>query len=176
MPETASGVSLMKLELGLTAALSAIMMTISPAVAADMPKTGSFHIKSTATGSSRFVILGKGESHLDIWEEQGKAEGEGLLSNMTTKCFGVGETLKGISETPQGHCVYRDADGDQIVYRTGIEKHNQERALARGWGQAILGTGKYEAIVASYVVTCELMGPSSGYTNACEGQGSYILP
>lgn len=166
----------MKVELRLPAALGAILLATFSSVAADTPKSGAFHFKSTAQGSSRYVTVGKGESHLDIWEEIGKSEGEGLLSNMTIRCFGVGETFKAINETPQGHCVHRDADGDQIVYRTGIEKHNQERSVARGWGQAILGTGKYDGIVASYVVTCEVTGPSSGYSSECEGRGSYIFP
>ena len=165
----------MKLELPLTAALIALLSTISVAKAAELPKAGSFHLKSTAAGSSRFVTLGKGESHLDIWEELGKTEGDGPLSNMTTRCFGVAETFKGITQTPQGYCVYRDADGDQIVYKTGNEKHDEEKSVSKGWGQAILGTGKYEGVVAAYVVTCELSGPSGGYSNACEGQGSYIL-
>jgi hypothetical protein len=167
---------LMKVKRRPTAALAILLLTASIAVAADLPKTGVFSINSTAKGSSRVVTIGNGESHLDIWEELGATEGEGALGNMATRCFGVGETFKQINETPQGYCVYRDADGDQIVYRTGNEKHNQERSVSRGWGQAILGTGKYQGIVASYVVACELIGPSGGYSNECKGQGSYILP
>ncbi len=166
----------MEFKLKLAAALGPVLLTASIAAAADMPKTGAFNINSTAQGSSRFVTIGKGESHLDIWEELGKTEGDGPLTNMTTRCFGVGETFKGINQTPQGYCVHRDADGDQIIYKTGNEKHNQERSVTRGWGQAILGTGKYEGIVAGYVVTCEQNGPSSGYSSECKGQGSYILP
>ena len=166
----------MRAKLGLTAALGTVLLAASFASAEDMPKTGAFNIHTTSTGSSRFVTIGKGESHFDIWEELGKAEGDGPLGNMTTRCFGVGETIKGISETPQGHCIHRDADGDQIVYEIGIEKHNQERSVSEGWGHAILGTGKFQGIAASYVVACELIGPSSGYSNECKGQGSYIFP
>jgi hypothetical protein len=165
----------MKFELRLGTALGVFLLMASPGGAADLPKTGSFHMKSTATGSSDLVPIGKGESYLNIWKEIGKVEGDSPLGNMTTRCYGTAETFKLTNETPQGHCVFRDADGDQIVYRTADEKHDEGRAVFRGWGQAVLGTGKYEGIVANYVVTCELDGPSSGYDLACEGQGSYIL-
>jgi hypothetical protein len=158
------------------AALAVASLIATPLIAEEASKVGTFKIKGTATGSLRYVTIGNGESHLDVFEETGKVEGEGLLSNMTTRCFSVGETVQSVSETPHGHCIYRDADGDQVVYRTGVEKHPQERATIKGWGEAMLGTGKYAGIVASYVVVCNISGPGSGYTNECEGEGSYILP
>ena len=66
----------------------------------------------------------------------------GRLSNMTTRCFGVAETFKGITQTPQGYCVYRDADGDQIVYKTGNEKHDEEKSVLEGLGPSDLGHGE----------------------------------
>ena len=132
-------------------------------------------MKRTTTASYRIVPIDNGESFLEIREETGKVEGDGLFSNMTTRCFGTGETIKGIRET-HGYCVDRDADGDQIVYRTNTEKPREERSSVRGVGESMLGSGKYAGIVANYVVSCEESGPYSSYANACEGKGSYILP
>ena len=141
----------------------------------DRPKIGAFSMKRMTTGSYRLVPVGNGENYLEIREEVGKVQGDGLLSNMTTRCFGTGETINNIRET-RGFCVDRDADGDQVIYRTKTEKRSQDKSSVRGSGDAMLGTGKYAGIEASYVVSCEESGPYSGYTSACEGQGSYILP
>jgi hypothetical protein len=171
-----AGGSIIKSCLSRVAALAVASLFATPLVAEEAPKVGTFKMKGTATGSLRYVTIGNGESHLDVFEETGKVEGEGLLSNMTTRCFSVGETVQTVSEAPHGHCIYRDADGDQVVYRTAVEKHSMEKSTAKGWGEAMLGAGKYAGIVASYVVVCNISGPGSGYINECEGQGSYILP
>jgi hypothetical protein len=157
-----------------TPVLSAALLIATPLFAEELPKAGTFTMKSITTGSVRFATVGNGESHLDIWEQNGKVEGDGLLSNMKRRCFGVQETVKAVSETPHGYCVDRDADGDQVVYRTAEEKHSW--TSMRGSGVAMLGTGKYTGIVASYVVACQYSGPDGDLTAECIGQGSYILP
>lgn len=166
----------MKAFLSLMATIGAAALMATPSGAGDLPKTGAFSFKSTTTGAMRFVTVGNGGSYLYIWEEAGKSEGSSPFGNVTTRCFGVGETVQRISEAPHGYCVDRDADGDQIAYRTASEKYPDNKTSVRGWGEAMLGTGKYQGIVASYVIACEHSGPDAGYTNECEGQGNYILP
>jgi hypothetical protein len=158
------------------AALVSALLIAMPSVAKDLQKSGALRMKSTSTGSYRFFGIGDGASHLDLSENTGKIVGEGLLNGMTTHCFDVGETVKSVSETPHGHCVDRDADGDQIVYRTAFEKSSWSSTKLRGSGIAMLGTGKYEGIVSSYTLACEVTGPEAGYTMECDGQGTYILP
>ena len=165
----------MSFHLSLTAALGATLLIATSSFAEDVPKTGVFNAKDTSTGSYRFFPVGDGGSHLSISEQTGKIEGEGLLNSMMSHCFGVGETVKLVNET-HGYCIDRDKDGDQIIFRTSFEKHPWNSAKMRGSGIAMLGTGKYEGIVASYIVACEASGPVTGYTMECDGQGSYMLP
>lgn len=166
----------MSLPLILAASLASGLLIAAPSLADDAPKTGVLNMKSTSTGSYRYFGIGDGASHIDVSEQTGKIEGEGLLKGMTTHCFGVGETVNAISETPHGHCIARDADGDQIVYRTSLEKHSWFSIRLRGSGVAMLGTGKYKGIVSSYTIACEITGPETGYTAECDGQGTYMLP
>ena len=103
-------------------------------------------------------------------------EAEGLLNAMTTHCFEVREIIKWVTETPRGYCIDRDMDGDQIIFRTSFEKRSWSSTKMRGSNAAMLGTGKYGWIVASYVVASETSGPDAGFTMECDGGGSYMLP
>jgi hypothetical protein len=133
----------MRAYLGLVAALGLPVLMATPSSAGDLPKTGAFSFKSKTTGTMRFLTVGNGDSYLYIWEEGGNSEGSSPFGNVKTRCFGVDETVQRISESPHGHCVDRDADGDQIAYRTASEKYPENKTSVRGWGEAMLGTGKY---------------------------------
>jgi hypothetical protein len=158
-----------------TALLGAAVVLAIPASADDAPKSGAFSVKSSSKGSYHFLGIGDG-SHLSIAEHTGIIDGEGILHGMTIHCIGIAETINAVTETPHGYCVDRDGAGDTIVFRTAYEKHSWFSSKSKGSGVAMLGTGKYKGVVASFTVACEASGPETGFTMECDGQGSYILP
>ena len=101
--------------------LSTVMAFGIAAIAADLPKEGTYKGTFTAFGTIKFTAVGK-ERVLTVWDENGLSLTDGFLDHVTWHCWGTGDYTKGVGQE-QGYCVGTDPAGDQIADNVHTEKH-----------------------------------------------------
>jgi hypothetical protein len=151
----------------------------SAAMAADLPKEGTFTFTYSGAGTFKATPIGK-ERLLAAWDENGLSVGNGLFDHVTWHCWGIADTANRMSQW-QGYCVTTDPAGDQIVAEVASDgKYPADAKSFRGTGKLTTGTGKYAGVSGGY--TADLHAPE--FRTAAEGtfaqygttQGSYKLP
>jgi hypothetical protein len=73
------------------------------ALAADLPKEGTYSGTASAAGTSKAYPVGKDRT-LVTWDENGFGVGNGVFDHMTSHCFGLADITSGM-EQDQGYCV-----------------------------------------------------------------------
>lgn len=157
--------------------LSAAMFFGIAALAADLPKEGTFTATYSGYGTYKVTPVGK-----ELWflsfDENGLTVGSGLLDHMTWHCWGVGDGKISIVQD-RGYCVLTDPAGDQIATDTASDGKVD---LSKPYGVTnaiMMGTGKYAGITGSWtfvVHTSEFKMPEGSYVQYSLLKGSYKLP
>jgi len=158
--------------------LAAAMLFATTAMAADLPKEGTFSHATYHFGTWKGTMVGKGQ-FLGSWDHNGLSIGNGITDHLSWHCWGLSETQNGINQG-NGYCVATDPDGDQIGGTTVAEKYASNAKTFRGLATFTAGTGKYAGISGSFTYVChgnEFKAAAEGtYLAHCDGQGSYKLP
>jgi hypothetical protein len=159
--------------------LSTAMAFGAAAMAADMPKEGTYNDDYAAYGTAKATAIGK-ERVLVVWDENGLWLSKGLGNHMTWHCFGLGDITSGM-EQDRGYCAATDPTGDQLVGDVASdEKYPAGAKSFSGKLTFTTGTGKYAGISGGGTFTChgrEFRTAAEGtYVNYCTNQGSYKIP
>jgi|ERR1700733_4634865 hypothetical protein len=159
--------------------LSTAMACGVAAVAADLPKEGTYNADYTAFGAFKPTAIGK-ERVLATFDENGLWLSKGFADRVTWHCFGLIDIPNGIEQF-RGYCVGTDPNGDQLV--TDISSDGRFPADAKSFSAKVTlatGTGKYAGISGGGSATCH--GPEfrtaveGTYATYCTNSGSYKLP
>jgi hypothetical protein len=158
--------------------LSTAMFFGVTAMAADLPKEGTYSGTYSGFGTVKATPIGK-ERLLIVWEENGLLLTNGMFDHTTVHCWGTSDSAKGVVQD-QGYCVVTDPAGDQIVQIPISEKRPLDQ---KSYGVSITqsgGTGKYAGISGDEHDVChsgEFKPATDGtYLQYCTFQGSYKLP
>jgi hypothetical protein len=163
--------------LALTAAIS------FGAMAADLPKEGTFSGTYSAAGTYKAYPVGKDRT-LVMWEENGLSVGKGVFDHTTSHCFGLADIANGM-EQDHGYCVVTDIDGDQSVTEDVSDGKRPTSAKSFGFtGTLTSGTGKYAGISGEWTGvmhgpdfrTDRTGGPEGTYVQYGEFQAKYKVP
>jgi hypothetical protein len=109
----------MRLCLSSVLALGAATFFATTAVAGDLPKERTFSVAGMASGNWKVVPEGS-PWFVGLWDENGKITGEGLLKDMSWRCFGVPESIA-IPFKTSGYCTGTDQDGERVLFRIATE-------------------------------------------------------
>jgi len=155
-----------------TCIMSAFTLSISvafgaAAMAADLPKEGTFSGTFSGVGTAKATAIGK-ERLLLVFDENGLQLTNGFLDHTTWHCWGLADYTNGMG-TEHGYCIATDTEGDQVVASFGPgDKHAPDQKSWTGSGTFTMGTGKYKGI-------------SGGWTNVSRGnefrptvEGTYL--
>jgi hypothetical protein len=160
-------------------AFTAAMALGVTAMAADLPKEGTFSGTSPAAGTYKLYPVGK-EHDVATWDENGLFVGSGLLDHMTFHCFGLADSAIGMDQF-RGYCVLTDPAGEQIVADVVSDgKHASNAKSYRALATFTAGTGKYAGITGGWTV--DLHAPDfrtateGTYVQYGETQAKYKLP
>ena len=153
-------------------------MFFGTAVAADLPKEGTWTATYSAFGMAKATPVGK-ERLLLTYDDNGLTVGDGLLNHMTWHCWGLGDYTSGTGQD-HGNCVGTDPAGDQIAIDWNIGKHPMDQKLVNGSFTLTTGTGKYAGITGSATFADdgnEFKPATDGtYFAHNTNKGSYKLP
>jgi hypothetical protein len=131
-----------------TLAVAATMALGATALAADLPKEGTFSGTFSSAGTYKAYPVGKDRT-LVTWDENGLSVGNGAFDHMTYHCFGLANIANGM-EQDQGYCVGTDPAGDQVVVEPAGEKRPTSAKSFGEIGTITAGTGKYTGISGGY--------------------------
>ena len=162
--------------------LSTVMAFGIAAIAADLPKEGTYKGTFTAFGTIKFTAVGK-ERVLTVWDENGLSLTDGFLDHVTWHCWGTGDYTKGVGQGARPAIAWElDPAGDQIVAKTfntlrSTRLYSQRLFVCTGHvdGRAPANSGWRERRVGRSRVT---RGTSSSrltegtYIQKCDIQGS----
>jgi hypothetical protein len=160
--------ALLSTAIGLTAALA----FGCPAIAADLPQSGSFKLHSGWKGVGEVVQIEKdhvfGAGH--FYGVTFNDAGSGPLHNGAVFCPYALELMNGAGPL-QGLCAWSDSDGDKIfTYATGKIAAS---GAASGEHQITGGTGKFKGIQGKGSFQCIALNDKAQY--ACTQQFEYSL-
>ena len=130
-----------------TVALGIALALGTAAMAADLPKEGSFSGTYAAFGTVKAAPMGK-ERLLLTFDQNGLSVGDGLLNHMTWHCWGLGDFTNGTGQS-HGYCMGTDPAGEQVAINWGDEKHPLDQKTVTGSFTFTSGTGKYAGITGS---------------------------
>jgi hypothetical protein len=83
------------------------------AMAADLPKEGTYSGTYSSVGTVKATAVGK-ERVLIAFDEYGLSLGKGITDRMRRHCSGLIDLVSGIGQI-HGHCATTDPDGNQIA-------------------------------------------------------------
>jgi hypothetical protein len=158
--------------------LGAAIFFGTAAMAADLPKEGTFSGSYYAIGTVKATRVG--ELTLLVVDENGLSLGNGLTDHMTWHCWGAFNFVSGTG-APHGSCVLTDPKGDQISLDFQHEKWSSPYAKnVPASAKFTGGTGKFAGISGGFTYvahTNELRtAADGGYGFYNTHQGSYKLP
>jgi hypothetical protein len=159
-------------------ALTAMFFGIS-AMAADLPKQGTYSGTLSGFGTTKATQIGK-ERLLMVYDLNALDLTNGLLDHFTWHCFGLVDTTNGMTQY-RGYCVGTDPAGDQVVGDDVSDgKYPQDAKSFSGMLTLTTGTGKYAGISGSQKYICHLpdFRPATVGTffQYCTQSGNYKLP
>jgi hypothetical protein len=157
--------------------LTAAMAFGATAMAADLPKEGTFSGTYSGFGTAKVTPVGKDRT-LVVWDSNGLTVGKGIWDHVTWHGFGLEDITSGTGKL-HGYFVGTDPDGDQILVNmpevTQVIGGNNSTVTLMLTG----GTGKYSGIGGSFKSLCAsgLRTAVEGtYADSCANEGSYKLP
>ena len=134
---------------------SAAIIVGSSAIAADLPKEGTFKGTYGSSGEIKVIVVGKERALMSWHDERGQSVGEGFLDHMSWLCWGGADFVKGTGQL-QGKCVATDQNGDQIVDDLSSETYSPTDKSFKVFDKFTSGTGKYEGISGGGVSVIDL--------------------
>lgn len=161
--------------------LPAIMTVIfgfaTSAMAADLPKEGTFNGTYTAIGTYKATKIG--DRVLNIFDENGVQVTNGFGDHFTFHCWGTNEIANGDS-TSQGYCVGTDPTGDLVEVKFAWDRHATGEMAPKGPATYVAGTGKFAGISGDIALvghSGEFRPPVEGtYVSYVTFAGNYKLP
>jgi hypothetical protein len=159
--------------------LSTAIVFGAVAMAADLPKEGTFSATYSAVGTAKTTQIGK-ERVLIALDETGLSVGRGLFDHITWHCSGIENVTSGMGEY-HGYCVATDPTGDQFVvnFNDGVKQAWPAKTYDYS-GTLTTGSGKYAGISGTIKGECHAgdFRPVSAetYLDYCAPEGSYKLP
>lgn len=159
------------------ATLSSAMLLSTVAVAADLPKEGTFSVTYFSYGAGKSMQLAK-ERWFAHFEDHGLTVGSGLLDHMSWHCWGVADGANSIARF-NGWCVLTDPAGDQIASDFASDEKVDLAKTHTNGGTFSMGTGKYAGISGRWTYTShgsEFKTPEGEFLNYGAVEGSYKLP
>jgi hypothetical protein len=157
--------------------LSTAMFFGVAAMAADLPKEGTYSGTYSSVGTVKATAVGK-ERMLIAFDEYGLSLGKGITDRMRWHCSGLIDLMSGIGQI-HGHCAAADPDGDQIAVNFDGDKFSPAAKTNSVMVKLTTGTGKYTGISGGHTfiphsdVFQSAEGPSVNYGTF---EGSYKLP
>ena len=146
------------------------------AIAADLPKEGTFKGTFSSYGTAKTTKVG--DLALTMFDETGPQLTDGFADHMTVHCWGIGETANG-TVTNQGYCAGIDPSGDTLAWKFSGEKSSQDKAMT-GSATFTAGTGKFVGVssTSQFVVHAREFhaSPDGTFVNYVTFEGSYKLP
>lgn len=121
--------------------LSTAMAFGAAAMAADLPKEGTFSGTGTGHGTYKAIVIGK-ERMLLVVNDYAATVSNGFGDHITWNCFGLGDYTKGMGHN-HGYCVGTDPSGDQLVMDWVDEDHTPDQKSFNGSFTWTTGTGKF---------------------------------
>jgi hypothetical protein len=159
-------------------ALTAAVTLGTAAMAADLPRQGTFEGTYSSFGTFKPTSVGK-ELLLAPWEENGLSVGSGFIDHMTWHCFGLYQAEKG-QDQAHGYCVATDADGDQVVSDVVQGKGPVSAKVYDVSLKFTSGTGKYAGISGAVETAAHAHeirpATENTYHQYATWKGSYKLP
>jgi hypothetical protein len=147
------------------------------AVAADLPKEGTFN--GTYTGIGTYKTIKIGDRALTRFDENGVQVTNGFANHVTFNCWGTNEVTNG-EAVSQGYCVGTDPTGDLIEGKFTNDKHTVGDKAFKGSFSFVAGTGKFAGIsgtVANVHSGAEFRPLVEGtYVSYVALEGNYKLP
>jgi hypothetical protein len=159
--------------------LSTAILFETAAMAADLPKEGSF--SGTYSGFATFKAAPIGKDRiLIVWDDNGMSLGKGIVDHATWHGFGLDDIASGMVRF-SGYYVTTDRDGDQIVANMAERTGAADAKSFNGSATLTTGTGKYAGITGDYTYVCmspnEFRTATQGtFAYGCTLQGSYKIP
>jgi hypothetical protein len=158
--------------------LSTAMAFGAAAMAADLPKEGTYKGTYASVGTFKNNPIGK-DRLLTVFDETGLQVTDGFTDHTTWHCWGTGDFTKGMGGE-QGHCIATDTAGDKISTKFVSDKHALDQ---KSWSMSTTceeGTGKFASVSCSetdIIHGNEFPAPPEGtYVVYATLQGSYKLP
>ena len=114
---------------------------VGGALAADLPKEGSYDVTSCSSGVSSAIAFSKTHT-ASSYELTGTTRSNppgGAFDMVTYRCVGMGSSIEG-RNTGMNLCEVIDKDGDKYLVRNTSEGPKSVQ-------ETLAGTGKYEGIV-----------------------------
>jgi hypothetical protein len=147
----------------------ATLALITPVLAADPPKSGSFKTASAFKAVEETTSVGDKHtlSHGTAW---GVVTDDNPLRIKTAMCPYISE-VNGDTISFNGRCAWSDADGDKI-----FTEWTSKMTFAGGDGAQPFtgGSGKFSGIQGSNPFQCQIVGKEGQFT--CTQQWTYQLP
>ena len=163
----------------LTIAAGAFLTSLTlgtAAIAADLPKEGTFKGTFSSYGTNKTTKVG--DLSLTTFDETGPELTDGFADHVALHCWGIGEAANGITAN-HGYCVGTDPSGDTLASKFAGEHATQDKAM-KGTTTFTSGTGKFAGVSGTlhYVVHApEFRAPTEGtYVNYVTFEGNYKLP
>jgi hypothetical protein len=149
------------------------------AMAADLPKEGTFNGTYSGFNTFKAITVGK-EWLLSVVDVNGLTVGNGFLDHATWHCPILYNVASGMGQW-QGYCVVTNAAGDQVVTTSVSDgKFPADAKSYSGSGTFTMGTGKYTGISGGWTAVFhgpDFRTPAEGtITDYGEMKGSYKLP
>jgi hypothetical protein len=149
--------------------------------AQDLDPEAAFTINFTSTvvNGEPTIPIGPDEA-IGLYEgvlTASNAEGRGLLHNLTGRCLGMfAIDTEAATFEQHGHCVYTDADGDQVWERFDFAAQPLAPVQIAS-GRWLGGSGKYEGIRGEFEIRVRPLRPATEEFGQVIGskQGSYRI-
>jgi hypothetical protein len=127
-----------------------IGLFVVTAMAADLPKEGTFSGTCTGLGTFKTTKIGDDRA-LVTFDETGAQLTNGFADHTTFHCWGTVEITKGERIT-EGYCVGTDPTGDLLEVKVSA-KNALSNTVRKGSNTFIGGSGKYAGISGAIATT-----------------------
>jgi hypothetical protein len=164
-----------KMRMAVALSLGAVFAFGTPAVAADLPQSGTIKIHSSFKSNSQAVEVGKKHFMGSFigWAVTYNDAGSGPLHLGAAMCTSSFDDINGSADYDGGRCAWGDAGGADKFFIVWSGK-GTDNVGAQGTGTITGGTGKYAGIQGKMAWQCKDVEPSQ-WLVACTQQFDYQL-
>jgi hypothetical protein len=154
-----------------------IIFGFTSAMAADLPKEGTF--KGTYTGFGTYKTFMIGDRALHVFDENGTQETDGFADHMTFHCWGTSIVENG-EAAADGYCIGIDPARNLLQVKFAQDKHKVGDTAVKGSVSLIAGTGKFTGVIGT-VATIHHAGEflpleEGTYVSHVTLEGNYKFP